>query len=130
MYSPDSYSPLRKRLYRGRNGRIFGVCEGFANYFDLNVSALRLLAILLIWFTGIFPGLLIYLVLAMVLKPAPDSMPASDEEADFWNLCHSHPDLAMDRIRRRRADLDRRLQRLESIVTSPRFDLEREFRNL
>ena len=130
MVSPNSYSPLRKRLYRGRHGRIFGVCEGIANYFDLNVKPLRLIVFFIAFSTGFFPCILAYLVLAMVLQPAPDSAPASDEEADFWNMCHGHPDVAMDRISRRRADLERRLQRLESIVTSPRFDLEQELRRL
>lgn len=52
-------SVARKRLVRPREGRsIAGVCLGFAEYFDLDVTLVRLVWLLVSFMTGI--GLLAY----------------------------------------------------------------------
>ena len=56
-----------KRLYRARNGQVFGVCQGIANWRDLPVDAVRLVTIIIILVTGFFPVLAIYLVLGLIL---------------------------------------------------------------
>ena len=40
------------------------------------------------------------------------------------------PQTVYDEIRRKLRNLDNRLQGMEKYVTSPRFDLDQEFRNL
>ena len=56
-------------LYR-RNGWLFGVCGGLADYFGLRAGALRLILLISAFFTaGV--TLLIYLALAMVMKRPP-----------------------------------------------------------
>jgi len=61
---------IKKGLSRlPSKGKIFGVCAGFADYFDIDVSLVRVLAVVLIFFTG-GTIVLIYLILAIVL-PVP-----------------------------------------------------------
>lgn len=55
-----------KRLTKSNHEKsIFGVCAGIAQYFDIDVTIIRLLFVLLTLAGG--PGLLLYIVLAIVL---------------------------------------------------------------
>jgi len=68
-----------KRLHRPLADRTMGgVCAGFANYLDIDTTALRLLWLLVVIFTGIFPGVVVYLVAWMVIpsEEATHSSPA------------------------------------------------------
>ncbi|MDH6358048.1 PspC domain-containing protein [Parabacteroides sp. PF5-9] len=56
----------KKRLYRSRNKMIAGVCAGFAEYFDLDPTLVRVGYILLSIFTA-FAGALAYLILWIVM---------------------------------------------------------------
>ncbi len=70
----------RKRLVRPREGRkIAGVCLGLAEYFDLDVSLIRLVWVLAVVFGG--TGLLAYLVgwIVMPEEPEPAPQPAGQQ---------------------------------------------------
>lgn len=55
-----------KKLYRSNtNRKLCGVCGGFAEYFDLDPTIMRLLVVILTLFGG--GGLLIYLICALVI---------------------------------------------------------------
>lgn len=55
-----------KRLYRSRTDRmVAGVCGGLAQYFNIDVTLVRLVFLLLLVFGG--GGFLIYIVLAIVV---------------------------------------------------------------
>lgn len=57
----------KKTLYRiPREGQIFGVCAGLAEYFDMDVTLMRIIFIILIFATG-GAMILIYLLMAIVL---------------------------------------------------------------
>lgn len=59
-----------KKLYRSNTDRkLSGVCGGFAEYFDLDPTIIRLLFIFLTLFGG--GGLLIYLICALVVPKSP-----------------------------------------------------------
>ena len=59
---------MNKKLYRSRHVRIIsGVAGGVSEYFDIDVSLLRLLIALGTLFTGVFPGVILYLIAAMVI---------------------------------------------------------------
>lgn len=59
-----------KKLYRSVNNRqLWGVCAGLADYFDLDVSIVRVLFVLFTVLGG--PGLLVYIVLAFVVPEEP-----------------------------------------------------------
>ena len=62
---------MNNGLYRETDGKmIAGVCAGLARRFDLNVTGLRwLLVLVTILLTGI--PTLVYLILWMLLKPRP-----------------------------------------------------------
>jgi phage shock protein C len=60
-------------LSRPREGRkIAGVCAGVARYFDIDVTLVRVLWILLVIFPPV-PGILVYVVcwIVMPVDPAP-----------------------------------------------------------
>ncbi len=63
-------SVARKRLVRPRNGRkIAGVCLGFAEYFDIDVTVVRLTWLIASFMTGI--GLLSYPIAWVVIPEEP-----------------------------------------------------------
>lgn len=61
-----------KRLYLStKDKKIAGLCGGLAEYFDLDPSLVRLAWILLTILTGIAPGVLAYIVAAVVVPKQP-----------------------------------------------------------
>jgi phage shock protein C len=56
---------MEKRLTR-KNKMILGVCGGIADYFNMDASVVRLIAVALI-FLGVGSPVLVYLVMAIVL---------------------------------------------------------------
>ena len=65
----------RKRLIRPRAGRkIAGVCAGVAEYFDLDITLVRVLWLIASFMTGI--GLLAYPVAWIVMPEEPMALPA------------------------------------------------------
>lgn len=60
-----------KRLYRARKGELLGVCRGIAEWRDLPVDAVRLIFILVAIFTAVFPCLVIYIALGLILPVNP-----------------------------------------------------------
>lgn len=115
----------RKGLYRSRQGVLLGVCRGVAEYFDLSVGMVRLITLIGFIFTGFWPVGLMYLVAALVMKPAPMTPLTSDDESEFYSSYTADRKMAMSRLRRTYDNLDRRLRRMEDVVTSRGFDWER-----
>jgi phage shock protein C len=61
-----------KTLYRStKDKKIAGVIGGLAAYFDQDVNLMRLLATLVIVFSGFMPGLIVYGVAALVIPEEP-----------------------------------------------------------
>jgi phage shock protein C len=61
---------MNKRLYRStRDSMICGVCGGIAEYFDVDPTIVRLIAVVLIFGWG--SGLLAYLVGAIIIPKNP-----------------------------------------------------------
>lgn len=119
------------RIYRSNTNKVLaGVCGGMAEHFDFNPTGVRLLFALFTFGTGLFWGFIIYLVLAMVMKPAPVESFRNIGEEDFWNTYHASRTTALQKVQQRFDALDRRLQNMESIVTSPTFGMEDELNNL
>jgi phage shock protein C len=120
-----------RRFRRSSDCRMLaGVCAGLAEYFGFNLRATRLLAVI-----GFFinPPIAVAAYLAAVLLvPAAAPAPHGPDVADpgFKRSVRSSPGQAMNDVRRRFQSLDRRLARLEKYVTSGRYKLDREFRDL
>ena len=57
-----------KKLLRSRSDRwVAGICGGIGDYFDVDPALVRLIYLLLTFFSAGFPGLMIYLVLWLVM---------------------------------------------------------------
>lgn len=56
-----------KRLYRteGAEAKLFGVCGGLADYFNLDPTLIRVALVLLVWLGGL--SLWIYLLAALII---------------------------------------------------------------
>jgi phage shock protein C len=66
----------RKRLIRPRADRkIAGVCAGFAEYFDLDVTLVRVVWLISV-FLGVGLSLIAYLVAWIVMPDEPRALPA------------------------------------------------------
>jgi len=108
-----NYSHGQHGLYRSRRGLIFGVCRGLADYMNVPAFWMRVLALLVLVFTGFWPVVGIYLVAALLMKAEP-SLVLCREEAGGCRGVYDHQE-----------SLDRRLQRLEGSVTDKERDWER-----
>jgi phage shock protein C len=116
---------LKGGLHRSRNGMILGVCRGLAEYFDLSVFWVRVAAIILFLITGFWPTGIIYFIAAFIMKPEPVIPIENDDEQEFYESYVRSKEMAMDRIKRRYENLERRIQRMEHTVTKPEFDWEK-----
>lgn len=111
-------------LYRSRQGAIFGVCRGIAEYFDFSVTWTRFLAVFLLLVTGIWPVAGLYFIAALIMKPEPVIPIGSEDEQEFYNSYTYSRHHAVGRLKRRFEKLERRIRRMEDIVTSKEFDWE------
>ncbi len=75
-----------KRLYRSKNGDIFGICKGIAQWKDFPVDYVRLAFILIAVFTAIFPCIIIYCVLAFILPVNPYEEEEGDNGSKKYKL--------------------------------------------
>ena len=144
-----------RRLYRDADRAMLGgVCAGLAEYFGLNLKVTRFLAF--IAFLVAMPFSIIAYLAAVCLIPAASRR--GDRETVSYGCCFGsrrrrrHRREARSRrrseeddrrayepaprkpsvseVRERYKSLDKRLAELERKVTSPRFQLEQEFRKL
>jgi len=81
------HGPLRG-FYRDReNGWVFGVCAGLADRFNLNIGAVRIIAVisllLFFWLTAA-----IYLGATMLIREKPLIYSGRDSEFEFWRRRH------------------------------------------
>ena len=63
---------MKKKLFRSKNQLIAGVCAGIAEYFDWDVTLVRVSYVLLSVLSAGFPGVLVYIILWLVMPLADD----------------------------------------------------------
>jgi phage shock protein C len=112
----------RSGIYRSRNGVIFGVCRGMADHFDFSILWARVIAIIFLLVTGFWPAIGIYLIATLLMKPAPVIPIKTEAEQEFYDSYANSRHLAARRIKRRYENLERRIRRMEHIVTAREFD--------
>jgi phage shock protein C len=67
-----------KKLMRPRSGRtIAGACAGMAHYLDLDVSLVRVLWALITVLSGVFPGVIVYVLAWVIVPEEPYALPAA-----------------------------------------------------
>ncbi len=120
MRKYDKFS--RDGIYRSRNGVVFGVCRGLAEYFDFSVFWARAIAVIFLLVTGFWPAIGLYLIATLLMKPAPVIPLETDAEQEFYDSYTNSRHLAAGRLKRRFENLERRIRRMEHMVTSREFD--------
>lgn len=77
------HGPLRG-FYRDReNGWIFGVCAGLADRFNLNVGAVRIIAIIALMLFTLMTTI-VYLGATFLIREKPLIYSGRESEYDFW----------------------------------------------
>ena len=59
----------KRKLMRSKNRMIAGVCSGIADYFGWDITLVRIIYVLLTFFTA-FSGGIVYLILWLVMPEA------------------------------------------------------------
>ncbi len=114
-------------LYRSREGVIFGVCRGVADYFNLRVLWVRVIMLTLLLVSGIWPVVFIYFIASLLMKPEPIRPLETEAEEEFYDSYMTSRARAAGRLKRRFHNLERRIRRMEDTVTAREFDWERKF---
>jgi phage shock protein C len=131
QYVSEQQPASRTRFYRDkRNGKLFGICAGIADYTGFDVSLVRVCFLAAVFMSG--GGVLpFYFIAAMVSPTKPREFDRADtEDKQFWQGVRASPTRAARDIRSRFRDMDRRLADIESYVTTENRSLAREIEQL
>ncbi len=127
--SECNHSFCKSGPYRARNGVLFGVCKGLANHFNFSVFWTRMIVVIGFIITGFWPVGVAYIVGAFLMKPAPVLAFESEDDAEFYGSYTASRSMALNRIKRTFDGLDRRIQRMESVVTDKQYDWDARLRD-
>lgn len=111
------------KLYRSRNGKVFGVCQGIADWKDLPADTLRLIVGISILVTGIFPGVLIYAIVALLLPLEPSSRNSYYERDEK----EEDKDFSKDSLHETFEKLKRKVENMEESVFNKERDWDKRF---
>ena len=139
MSAYETYSP--RRFYRNRDRvMVAGVCAGVADYFGFNLRATRV--IFIIAFIMATPFAAVAYIAIVLLVPAESGRHEYVVETEVRKrrrrmtrkerirVDDEERARAAAAVKQRYQALDERLARIEKYVTSSRYNLDREFRNL
>ncbi|AEX21640.1 phage shock protein C [Vibrio natriegens] len=126
-----------RELYRDpANGKLAGVCAGFANYFGVEVWLIRILVISAGLLGGTFLVLLAYVALAFMLEKQPmtysENIKAQQDhtlKSKPWQKGQS-PEQFLSVLERDFNRIDGKIRNMEAYVTSDTFRVNREFNKL
>ena len=89
----------RRRLVRPRAERkIAGVCAGLAEYFDLDVTLVRVLWLVITIFSAVVFGIVAYVVAWIVMPEEPQYLPAPGGGSRLRQRCRAHLRLQVPRL--------------------------------
>lgn len=117
-------------------GWVAGICAGFAEHFQISVLVVRILFFGLLLFSGIFPAVIAYFILAIII-PSKANENFRQEPGQAWqqqgqqsnqsnSLPRDEPAYLEERLQR----LSSRIERLESYLVSDAYQVDREFQKL
>ena len=125
----DSSSITHRRFRRSADHAMLGgVCAGLADYFGLNLRMTRVLTAIAFFAMPI--TILGYIGILLLVPAESSNGRRARVDAEFNKALRSSPGQTMRDVRGRFQSLDRRLARLEKHVTSSRYQLDREIRDL
>ena len=110
------------RIYRSRNGIIMGVCRGISDYFQVPVAWVRIIFVVTLFFSGLWPVIGIYFAASFLMKPRPVRPLETDGEKDFYDTYVNSRTGAVRTLKNRFDALDRRIRRMEDTVTASEFE--------
>jgi len=113
-----------KGIYRSRRGIFMGVCRGLSDYFNISVFWVRIITLISFLFTGFWPVGVMYIVAGLIIKMEPVSPLSNEKDQEFYNTYTHSRSSAIQRIKRKFENIERRIQRMEHTVTSREFDWE------
>ena len=96
--------------------------ETVAEYFDFSVFWARAIAIIFLLVSGFWPAIGLYLIATLLMKPAPVVPLKSEAEQEFYDSYTHSRHMAARRLKRRYEGLERRIRRMEHMVTAREFD--------
>lgn len=76
---------MKKRLYKSKDKLVCGVLGGIAEYFDIDPTLVRILYAALSVFTVGFPGLVLYIICALVIPVKPDNFNGGEFPDNYNN---------------------------------------------
>lgn len=117
------------KLYRARQPKFLGVCEGIARWRDLPVSMIRTAVIIAGFFTGFIPVLVIYVVVAMILETEPiEGQSGNEDYKQFVRKYKTNRKDMTQHIKQEYERVKQRLNRMENDVINREKDWEERFR--
>lgn len=124
-------SASRTKFYVDKqNKKWLGVCAGIADYTGIEVTWVRVGAVLLTVLGG-FPWTLIaYWVVAWIADNKPVGLYEGPEDQKFWQGVRSNPTRSTAEVRSKFRDIDRRLADIEMYYTSRNTRLADEIDSL
>ena len=114
-------------LYRARDGMFLGVIKGIADHLQFSVGWLRVLFLIGLIVTGLWPLGILYFIAALVMRPEPVVPFASMEDEEFYRSYTSSRTMALHRLKQTYDSMERRIRRMEDIVTARDYDWERRY---
>ena len=110
-------------LYRSRGGLILGVCRGLADYLGIAALWIRLAAVILLLMTGLWPIVILYIIAAFLMKPEPAGR--IHLTGTTRGRCWDSEEGVFHGLKRKFKHMDRRIRRMEDIVTDRAYDWDR-----
>ena len=125
-----------RTLYRSRSGMILGVCKGLANHFDISVKVVRIIAVVLMLFTGFWLLVIAYLIAAYFMQPEPmlpsepaySPIPGPNSGPRRRHSYTTSRSMALSQLKNKFDSIDRRIQRMEGMVTDKEYNWEQRLR--
>ena len=125
----------RKKLYKNKkDGKFLGVCAGVADYLEIDASIVRIIIVL----TSLIPGSFVpiaYIISAIMLDKKPKQK-LSSKNPEFSRIKETLEETGnssratFKSCSRKYSGLHDRLVRMEAYVTSSKFKLNKEFKNI
>ncbi|MBU6950106.1 MULTISPECIES: envelope stress response membrane protein PspC [unclassified Hahella] len=129
MSEANKQNGYNRNLYRDPDaGWIAGVCAGLAESYGQPVWLARIVMLSVFIFSGSL-GVLLYIAGVILLAKRPRDSYTPSQGRPLFDYGESASDRARQLKERMRA-LEMRLQSMERYVTSNRFNVNKEFKNL
>jgi len=129
----------RKFYLDKENAKISGVCAGIADYFDWDVTVVRILWVVGTLFSGVWPMVVGYILMAWLVDAKPRGLTYGDDsryaaaraDIDEARRAAYRPPARtwqFSDVKNRFDRVEDRLRTLEQVVTSREFQMDRELR--